>query len=123
MNCESISAKYFIGSKPRKFSPAKLSSFTVYCTMYRDILHTFFTIIQWLHQYTNSLCMCTPQPKDPPVYLFWCLFLEPVRCSQVFRHSLNGSTVLALDGGLSGWKSLHDWLMRSAFDLVTFCVI
>ena len=29
MNCKSISAKYFIGSKPRKFSPAKLSLSTV----------------------------------------------------------------------------------------------
>jgi len=40
MNCESISAKYFIGSKPWKFSPAKLSLFTVIpnCTWHNWIV-------------------------------------------------------------------------------------
>jgi len=32
MNCESISAKYFKGSKPQKFSPAKLYPYMVYIT-------------------------------------------------------------------------------------------
>ena len=43
MNCKSISAKYFIRSKPRKFSPAKLQ-YGYVAILKNFIVHTFLLL-------------------------------------------------------------------------------